>query len=215
MSLQDPQAFCAEDIDQLMAAAQAGDRSQIGRLLNIYRGYLLAIASDRLAKNVTVKIAPSDVVQETLLRAVQAFPKFHGSTEFELRAWLQQILMNIVVSAHRHYRGVAKRDISREIPLHDSSSLGGEWQVAATRQDTPSAQLETVERLQRLFEALQSLDEKHRQIIQLRTIEQLNFEEVGQRLHQTSDAARKSWSRAIRQLAKKLRRDDSGFARLD
>ena len=55
-----------------------------------------------------------------------------------------------------------------------------------------------------LEQALIRLPEHHRQAVAWRHIEQLSWDEIGRRMGCTADAARKVWSRAIRQLREEL-----------
>jgi len=49
-------------------------------------------ASTGMSAALREKAAPSDMVQETLLKAHRSFDPFRGRTEPELATWLRQIL---------------------------------------------------------------------------------------------------------------------------
>jgi RNA polymerase sigma-70 factor (ECF subfamily) len=55
-----------------------------------------------------------------------------------------------------------------------------------------------------LQKALERLPEDYRQVIALRHQEQLTFDEIGQRLQRTGNAARLLWLRAIERLQAEL-----------
>ena len=76
----------------LMQRARAADAHARDRLLEAYRNYLRVTAQVWLPDNVAAKCDPSDLVQETLLKAHQRFEQFRGSTEAELIFWLRRIL---------------------------------------------------------------------------------------------------------------------------
>ena len=185
----------------------------MGILLNLYRGYLLTIAADKLSSDVVAKVAPSDLVQNTLLQASQAFAGFEGSTELELRMWLRQILLRETIDVHRHYRKCAIRDISREVPLHHGSDRNAESLDAMATTPSPSTLARASEDATILERAMQTLKVEYRHAIQLRNFEQLDFEAIGMRLGRSTEAARKLWGRAIQNLAVELRSRDSGSAR--
>jgi RNA polymerase sigma-70 factor (ECF subfamily) len=88
-------------------AARDGSESAVGQLLHHYRGYMLSLANDEISVDLVIKVAPSDLVQETCLQAARDFPCFEGATEAELRAWLRQILSNLLDLTT--IRGHAKR----------------------------------------------------------------------------------------------------------
>ena len=54
------------------------------------------------------------------------------------------------------------------------------------------------------IQALVRLPEHYRQAVAWRHQEQLSWDEIGQRMSCTADAARKVWSRAIQQLRREL-----------
>ena len=70
--------------------------TELGEVLQAYRPYLLGVAWQMLPQGLLGKVAPSDVVQETLLRGYREFPEFTGNDWAELVAWLRQILVNQV-----------------------------------------------------------------------------------------------------------------------
>ena len=53
------------------------------------------------------------------------------------------------------------------------------------------------EELNRLEQALQTLDEQHREVILLRKLEELSFAEIGERMGKSADACRMLLSRAM------------------
>ncbi|WP_157604989.1 sigma-70 family RNA polymerase sigma factor [Schlesneria paludicola] len=209
MSLRFGSAQFLEGFDQTLAAARNGEQSQLGVLLNVYRRYLLSVASEKLPQEVIAKAAPSDLVQETLFQACRAFEGFRGSSERELRAWLNRILARKIIEVHRYYREFAKRDISREIRLSDAGRAGDAMANAPVHLATPARLVTQNETAQSFDKALATLSADQRQAIQFRSIDQLSFEEIGMRLGKTADAAQKLWGRAVRTLSRALKPHES------
>ncbi len=198
-----------DGIEKMLMIARAGERSQLGHLLDIYRSYLLTVATDSLARDITAKVAPSDLVQETLMQASIAFPNFRGTTDLELRGWLTQILKRKAIDVHRHYRRYSKRDISREIPLFSSPRSDDHTLDTLGCVVPPSARAQAAENVRIMQDALNRLTPEHRQVIQLRNIEQVDFEEIARRLGRSPGAVRKLWTRAVQNLTVELRSDES------
>ncbi|MEX2111731.1 MAG: sigma-70 family RNA polymerase sigma factor [Pirellulales bacterium] len=193
------------DISRSIVGARAGSQAALGKLLQHYRDYLLRVAREELSGKLTPKVAQSDLVQETFLQAAQDFAGFNGESEWELRGWLRQILLNNLRDAERRFRDTAKRSIDREVSLQEHSDLARDLK----RSDpSPSAGLMADENRLAVHAALNRLPADYRRAIELRSLEGRPFEEVGQILERTPAAARKTWLRAILKLAEELARHD-------
>ncbi len=70
----------AGGIEWWIAEARGGSREALNRLLEVFRPYLLLAANQDLDPVLQGRVAPSDVVQETLLEAARDFPIFRGGT---------------------------------------------------------------------------------------------------------------------------------------
>src|SRR5436309_9751289 len=92
---------------------KAGDQ---GPTLERFRAYLCLLARMQLDPRLQAKLDPSDLVQQTLLQALQALDQFRGRSDAELAAWLRQILAHNLTKAARDL-GRAKRDVARECSL--------------------------------------------------------------------------------------------------
>jgi RNA polymerase sigma-70 factor (ECF subfamily) len=189
----------AEDAAQWLPAARAGSAEALGRVLEACRGYLLLVAQRELDPELRAKGGASDLVQETLLDAVRAFPRFRGDSEAEVLAWLRRLLLNNLVSFARRYRDADKRRLAREVALDagDSSAAGG---GPAADASSPSGRAVAGEEERALHEALGRLPEDYRGVLLLRFQQELSFDEIGRRLGLTPNAARKLWARALRRL---------------
>jgi RNA polymerase sigma-70 factor (ECF subfamily) len=187
------------------AAHNSGEA--LGRLLERFRSYLLLVANGELPADVRPKVGASDLVQETLLRAHNHFDRFRGRTEDELRAWLRRILLNYMANVTQHYRGTAKRDLAREVPLPLVAADELEDALAAET-ESPSTEALARERTAALHRALEQLPPRYRQVISWRNYDRLSFGEIGQRLDSSAEAARKLWARAIDRLGQALEPPD-------
>ena len=173
--------------------------------LDRYRAYLRLLARLHLDPRLRGKLDPSDVVQQTLVQAVQGLDKFRGKTSGELQAWLRQILARNLVMAVRDF-GRAKRDLAREQSLDaalaaSSSRLDG-W--LAAEQSSPSAQAERQEESLRLAEALEQLPEAQREALVLQHWQGWSLAQIGAHLGRSPEAVAGLIKRGLKRLRQLL-----------
>src|SRR5437879_1103291 len=166
------------DIRALLAAARAGDRAARDRLFAGCRDYLCLAARARVESWLRAKADASDLVQQTLLEAHRGFEQFHGGTEAEFLAWLRRILDHNAADLVRRYHATGKRHVGLEVPLGvDGSASGGGFEPAAA-DDSPSNEAAKRESELALAAALAELSPDHREVIMLRNLQRLPFDEV-------------------------------------
>jgi RNA polymerase sigma-70 factor (ECF subfamily) len=160
---------------------------------------LLLIANQELDPDLRAKLGPSDLVQESLLKAQQHFGQFQGSSEADILAWMRRILLNHLANVREQYRTTHKRAIDRETPLSGAQNGSGQ-EALTTGEPSPSKQAAAQERNEALKRAMAQLPEHYREALQLRHQENCTFAEMGRRTGRSAEAARKVWARAVEQL---------------
>ena len=188
-----------QDFDGLLASARAGSREAVAALTERYRPYLLLIANEEWDSDLHAKLGASDLVQESLLVAQHSIADFRGTREEELRGWLRAILANDILEARRRFKGTAKRQADREVPL--DPHLRDEW-------NTPGTEIASQEESAALHAAMSRLPDEYRDVLHLRNWQQLSFAEIGEQMNRSDEAARKLWTRALVQLQSELQPDD-------
>ena len=184
-------------------AARAGDAEMLGRALQSCRDDLLSMASRRLGHDLAAKGDASDIVQETMLGACRDFRAFRGRTRAEFRAWLRQILQNNLADFRRRYRGTEKRRVGLEVPIAQPGPDGPRG-IMPEDPATPSGIAARREQLSALFAALGRLREDYRCVLIWHQYDRLTFNEIGERLGRSPEAARKLWTRALMRLTQEL-----------
>ena len=186
----------------LLVQAKRGDAQQLGQLLQLYRNYLVILASAQLDARLRRRVSPSDLVQEAMLGAYRDFQQFRGGTERELLAWLRQILIHCLHHAYELHLQAGRRDLRREVPLDDlNQSLDRSAlllsEVLVDRGASPSAPAHERERAVAIADLLAQLRPDYRDVIVLRNLQGLSFEEVAERMQRKAGAVRMLWLRAI------------------
>lgn len=174
--------------------------SQLGEMLEAERSYLLAIATQEFGLHLMAKGGESDLVQDTFLNATRDLPHFSGRTPDEFRSWLRSILKHNLMNFRRRYLDTAKREAGREVPL--GSTLEAVYPDGKI--PTPSRVAMQVELMASLRAAIRTLSPAYQQIIELRSIQQLPFEDIARQLNSSSEASRKLWCRAVEALQSEL-----------
>jgi RNA polymerase sigma-70 factor (ECF subfamily) len=191
----------SKSLSDLLRRARAGDARELDRLFAACRNYLCVLAQNHVEGRLRTKADASDLVQQTMLEAYRDFGQFRGGTEQEWLAWLRRILAHNAAHFIRHYRGTGKRQLGREVAL-DTGSEGGTLAalVPTDRGESPSEMLLRKERELLLADALVQLPPDYREVICLRNLQRLSFEEVAQRMGRSRPAVQMLWMRALQKL---------------
>src|SRR5919206_5320889 len=83
------------------------------RAVEDYRDSLHLLARLQLDPRLAGKVDPSDVVQQTLVKAHQNREQFRGNTAAEQAGWLRRILANTLIDAARKFQ----RELDVQRPL--------------------------------------------------------------------------------------------------
>jgi RNA polymerase sigma-70 factor (ECF subfamily) len=158
------------------------------------------------------KVDPSDVVQDTLLKAYQHREQFRGQTEAERAAWLRRILANALADTVRRFLAGQKRDVGREQSLDDlvrQSSERLQAQVGDGR-NPPGDEAARNERLLELAEGLAELPDDQREAVRLKHLHGLSVGEVARQMGKTTAAVAGLLRRGLETLRQRLGETDDG-----
>jgi RNA polymerase sigma-70 factor (ECF subfamily) len=176
-----------------------------GPALERFRDYLRLLARLQLPSRLRGKLDPSDLVQQTLLKAYQAREQLRGQSPAEQAAWLRRILANTLANAVRDL-GRARRNAALERSLEavmDESSARLEAWLAAD-QPSPSHQAERNEQVIALAGALAALPDDQREALLLRHCEGWALTDIAEHLGRTRAAVASLLRRGLQQLRQHL-----------
>ena len=175
--------------------------SESSRVLEPFRKYLRVLAHVHLDARLKGKLDPSDVVQQTLLRAHVGLEHLRDRNPGVVAAWLRKILARTLSDAIRDLER-AKRDLHRERSLeealaHSSARLEG-W--LAADQSSPSERADKNEQLLRLADALCGLPDATREAVVLKHCRDWTLAEIATHLGRTPAAVASLLHRGLKQL---------------
>jgi len=193
-------------IDQLLEEVRSGSHDALERLIEPYRDYLLLIANSEVRSSIRPKVAASDIVQESMLKATQSLQQFRGTSDEELRGWLRKILINQLHDTNRAFTECERRDTSREMTLVETDTESRIATPLVSRESTPSKIVGVSEDAEQLEKALAQLSPTYRELIVLRDLEEKTFVQMARILASSEDAVRNKHRRAFDALCKVLKR---------
>jgi RNA polymerase sigma-70 factor, ECF subfamily len=168
--------------------------------LEQHREYLHLLARLHLNPRLRGKLDPSDVVQETLLKASAKQAQFRGQANGELSAWLRQILVNTLADALRAFGG-PKRDVALETELIQSS---GRLEALLGPASSPSVQAMRHEELGRLAAALAELPDDQRTAVELHHLHDWSVANIAEHLSRSEASVAGLLRRGLKKLRESL-----------
>ncbi len=184
--------------DELVAAAMAGDRDALARLLETIRPLVVRYCRGRLGATDRSSLSADDVAQEVCMAVLTALPGYRVQGKPFL-AFVYGIAAHKVIDAHR----AVTRGRSEPVPdVPDSVEV-----TAGPEQRALQGELSG-----RLREMLDVLPDKQREILVLRIVVGLSAEETAQIVGASPGAVRVAQHRALNRLRKELPPDLGGDA---
>lgn len=177
---------------QLVTLAKDGDEFALNQLCRVYSDRVRWMVRFRLNKELRPKLESLDLAQDVLIHALKGLGDFKYTNDGDFLRWLSKITQNALRdNVDKLYTD--KRDIRKEIPLHDRGQTTGGRPLGSPEPlvtTTPSVIMSMKEDLSKLEKAIDSLKPEYREVIILTKIEGLSYGEIGKRLNKSADAVR-------------------------
>jgi RNA polymerase sigma-70 factor (ECF subfamily) len=166
------------DTEQLLDRVAKGESSAAATLLDRHRQRLRRMVQLRIDPRLAARIDPSDVVQEALGEAHRRLPQFAAERPIPFYPWLRRIAWERLLQMRRHHLQAKRRSVMREdvLPLSGKSEILLAERLAAA--SSPSEQLVRREMCQRVRRAIAELPDNDREVIVLKHLEELSFQEA-------------------------------------
>jgi RNA polymerase sigma-70 factor, ECF subfamily len=192
------------DIEALLRDAALGDVQAIRRLLEKHRNRLRKMIAARLDPRLAPRLDPSDVVQETLADAAQRLSDYLRDRPMPFYPWLYRLAADRLARTHKHHVASTVRGIGREEPVdgpsHDEATSMRLIDRLAADDTTPGRRMAREERRVLLARAIERMGGDDREILGLRYLDQLAFDEIAAVLEIGLGAAKMRHLRAVDRL---------------
>ena len=146
-----------------------------------------------------------EVTQDAFIRAHRGLENFRGDASFS--TWLYQIATNL---AHNRYwywfRRKRDQSISLDQPQCDDGSLTLE-NVMPCADENPAEAVVTQEFIDRVSACMQYLNDKHKEVLILRNVKNLTYDEIAQQLEISVGTVKSRIARARESLRSHLGED--------
>jgi RNA polymerase sigma-70 factor, ECF subfamily len=186
----------AED-DELIRAAQKGDRSAFDALVRRYDRSVLRLALHMLGNEQDAQ----DVHQDAFIKAYRHLSNFRFECSFY--TWLYRIVTNLCLDQLR------RRKSRKEDPSTVMDAAGEEMDLMANLQDerataNPARELDRKNMHAAIQSALDSLTPRERTVFELKHYQGLKLRAIGEMLSTTEETAKNTLFRATRKLRARL-----------
>ena len=181
---------------ELVTRAKAGDQNAFEQLMldNQNRVYSLAL------RMVNDREEAADLAQEAFLKAWRGLPSFQGDSSFA--TWVYRLTTNLCIDFLR--RRKRRQGVEPAFSLDDPDDG---WAEPADLSQDPQRHLERKELHRALERAMAALPDHYRQVIVMRELSQLSYQEIGQALDLDPGTVKSRIARARQALQKRLLAD--------
>ena len=184
---------------QFLERLKAGDATAFNRLVEERPSDIYALLY-RLTEDAE---EARDLTQETFLQAFRHLAGFRG--EADLRTWLYRIAVNQARNRWRWWKRRRRdRTVSLDAPAHESHDAPLSAGLPSREAGDPEEQALARERERALLAALRTLSRPYREVIVLRDIEGLSYEEVALALEINVGTVKSRLSRGRGELRRRL-----------
>ena len=185
--------------EQFLERLRAGDSLAFNRLVEERHGDIYALLY-RLTEDPE---EARDLTQETFLQAFRHLASFRGDAD--LRTWLYRIAVNQARNRWRWWKRRRRdRTVSLDAPVSDNQETPLSAGLAGDEGRDPGRQALARERERALHAALKSLSRPYREVIVLRDIEGLSYEEVAATLDMNVGTVKSRLNRGRTELRRRL-----------
>ena len=161
---------------ELVRRFNNGDESAFVEMMQRYRGKIYGLTLSMLRNAADAE----EITQDTFIRAHRGLSRFRGDSS--LSTWLYRIALNLSRNRYWYFFRRRRQDsVSLDRELADSSDATFSDLIAADTHD-PLQETATTEFSELIARCMEKLDAKHREILTMRNVLNLSYEEIARTL---------------------------------
>ena len=167
-----------DNIAALVERAKNGDDEAFSEIVLHYEKFVYNTACRALSAGGRSVDGADDIAQSAFIKAWRNLHLFRGECTFS--TWIYRITVN---TARDVLRYESRRGTVSLVKETDDEEEGSEWDVPVTSGDTvPEDAMERKEAIIAVRRAIEELPEDQRQVIVLRDLHELSYQEIGEML---------------------------------
>ncbi|MGA2604564.1 MAG: sigma-70 family RNA polymerase sigma factor [Verrucomicrobiia bacterium] len=156
---------------ELLGRCRAGDETAFDDLVRRHQQRAFNVAFQILRDREDA----AEVAQDAFVRIYRSVSDFRGECEFT--TWLHQIVLNLARNKHRWWKRRGRQSsVSLDTPV-EMADGEAPMQMAASG-DAPDMQTVKAEFVERLSRKMEELPRKFREVLVLRNVEGLSYEQI-------------------------------------
>ncbi len=184
--------------NMLVERFKSGDAAAFDQLVARYWDRIYAMVHQLLRNAEDAE----EVTQDAFIRAHRGLGNFRGDSAFS--TWLYQIATNLARNRYWYWwRRKRDKSVSLDAPVGPENDTTIAELIPA-EQETPEDATVTQEFVRRVAECMDELNEKHREILILRNVQNLSYEEIAEILGISVGTVKSRIARARDSLREKL-----------
>lgn len=189
-------------LDRLLVARfKKGDQSAFDEMVSRYWGRIYAMVNQILRNTQDAE----EVTQDAFIRAHRGLENFRGDSAFS--TWLYQIATNLARNRYWYWwRRKRDKSISIDQPIGSEGDMTLA-DVLPAQVETPDDITVTQEFVDHIAIGMEKLSAKHREVLVLRNIKNMTYEEIAQVLEVSLGTVKSRIARARDSLRSKLGED--------
>lgn len=176
-----------------------GGEPELSRQFARIRPSLARMIAFRSCPQLRQRVDHSDIVQDSYLEAVRRLDQYLAAPNVSPDVWLRQVSRQVLARHYRQHFAVAKRSIQHDQPLE----VGGDDRpdyaaiLLADSITSPESAASRKELCGQVRQLLMSLDEDEREVLCMKQLEGLTFDEIATQLDISVSAAKRRMCRAL------------------